>query len=135
MTLREDILNADDRPLIPLEVPEWKKTIHLRAMSGAERDRYMLYLETPAPAPAPGAAAAAGTDDAAKEEEPAMLRSARLLAMTIVEEDGTRSFDPDSAADLELLNGRNGAVLDRLVGEVAEINGLTADEVKDAEEN
>ena len=36
----DDILNADDLPREPVEVPEWGGTVLVQGMSGTDRDRF-----------------------------------------------------------------------------------------------
>lgn len=92
MTLREKIAAADDRPLAPVEVPEWGVTVYLRPMSLRERlDLQSLIGDS-------------GT-----------IKFAPLLARTLLESSGDRIWSDDQVGEVE---DRSPEVIGRL-GELA----------------
>jgi hypothetical protein len=107
MSLRDAILTADDRKTEAVEVPEWGTTVYLRPMSGLERDQW----------------------EAKKVNNNASWAGA-LLASTLCEADGARSF---TLADAEALGNKNGAAIVRLTDAAMRVNGMgrTARESKE----
>lgn len=108
---RDAILAAEDRPTEDVDVPEWGGTVRLRALSGAERDAFETSL----------------LDQRGK---PAAARlqnfRARLLAASIVGEDGQRLF---TDKDIVALGAKSGAVIDRLFERARRLSGMTREEV------
>lgn len=120
----DDILAADDLETREVEVPEWKGTVLIRALSGKERDAYeaSCMIERPAIA----------ADGKRIPGQMTMHRSllnirAKLVGRALVGPDGKRLYkDTEIAA----LGEKSGAVLDRLFDIAAEMAGLTAADVE-----
>jgi len=123
------VATADDRPIVPFQVPEWQnKTVLLRALSSRDRDRWQLRLTS---------------DDYAllsPEEQRAQPKhrmaefvgwAAALVAQTIVTPSGDRLFSDDQAAVLEQ---RNAAAIDRIYVKAQELNGFTATDMAKLED-
>jgi len=106
---RDAILQTNDLPCELVKVPEWGGDVYVRGLNGAERDQL----------------------------EAAMLKdknntyenfSARLVALTAVDENGARLFTNDDSAAL----GRKSAAALRRVAEVAQkLSGVTEADVKE----
>jgi hypothetical protein len=114
VSLRDDILAADDAKVVALEVPEWKRTVHLRVMSGSERDRFEAGIK---PDPKSGRVAVLN------------LR-ARFAVLVVCDETGKRIF---TDADADLLGKKSAAALDRIMEAGSVLNGITEAEVQTLE--
>ena len=116
---KDQILAAQDRRETVVEVPEWGGQIRLMEMSGADRAAYLSSIFK------------YGTNEKGEvtvEGDPTNA-DAKLLARTIVDEDGNRVF---SEEDIIALGQKNGLVLDRLSTEANKLNALTPTAVDDA---
>ncbi len=111
---RDDILAADDLPRESVEVPEWGGAVHLRSMTGTERDAFEV-----------GLMGKTGTN---MEN----IRS-RLITLTAVDEKGERLFPEEG--DVILLGKKSAAALDRLFAVAQRLNGLSARDVEVLEKN
>ena len=114
MTLRESILAAKDTTIVAVEVPEWECTVHVRSLSGSERDRFDAAV-----------IARKGKDGKVR---PDGLR-ALLVSIAACDETGERIF---ADADVDALCGKSASALIRLWDAAAEINGLADDAEADA---
>lgn len=104
---REQILSSSDAKMEKVAVPEWGGDVHIKVMSGAERDRW----------------------EAAAFEGGKVNRDnfrARLLVETICDESGKLLFSP---ADVDALSAKSSAILSRLTPVALKINALTNDDV------
>ncbi len=114
---RDDILNMEDRIRELVQVPQWKRSIWIRSMTGTERDRYE-------------SAGIKWTKDAKGGLEIEGLNTdyvrARLVAMTAVDDDWANLF---SERDVLLLGQRNGAALDLLFTVAKRLSGLSDEDV------
>ena len=109
MSLREQILAADDLPVEEVEVPEWGVTVWVRSLMAHERDALeAVFLR----------------DSEASLEN---LR-ARLCAMCIVDENGERVF---TDADAQVLGRKSARALDRVFEVAQRLNGMSARDVDD----
>lgn len=113
---REDVLNADDAQVTPVEVPEWGGRIYVRAMPGNERDAFELES---ARLRKNGEDALAGM---------AGIR-ARLVARAACDSKGAKLFTLEDVARLGL---KNGQALDRVFDAARALNGMGTEEVADA---
>jgi hypothetical protein len=115
VSLRDQILNSNDRKTAKVETPEWGcGHVHIRTLSHAERNRLNARIQKMRGTP---------------EESDA----GGLMAATVIcDEQGNRVFDD---ADAKALAEKSGAVLDRIVEEWRRLNALTPDEVKAVEKN
>jgi hypothetical protein len=91
MTLTRDaILAANDTKLVEVDIPEWGGKVHVRPMTGAERDSYDMEM------------VATG--------KPENLRG-RMAVRTICDETGKRLF---TDADAEMVGSKCASALDRI---------------------
>jgi len=114
---RDAILGADDRPTVDVEVPEWGGTVRVRGLSGAERDAYEVALAGVRP-------------DGSRRLNLVNVR-ARLIAMTVVDEDGARMF---TDADAEALGAKSGTAMQRVFETAQHLSGLTDEDVEELAE-
>jgi hypothetical protein len=111
---REQILESSDRTTRELGVPEWGGSVHLRTLTGLERDAWektVLAVD--------------------RKKDYAGLR-AQFAALVIGDEKGNRLFGD---ADVELLGQRNAQVLTRIMDAGYAHNGLSGDAVDEMEGN
>jgi hypothetical protein len=111
---KEAILGAPDLAHEDVEVPAWGGTVRVRVMTGAERDEFR---------------AAIATDEGSV---PVGKFSAALLAATLIDDAGIRLFD---IAEIEALQAKSAASLDRPATVAMRINGLGGNAVADAAKN
>lgn len=113
--LKDQILSCEDRPApVPVSVPEWPcKTVHVRVMSGAERDSYDQ-----------------SNYERSKRNEP--ISRAELLVRCICDESGNRTFEDK---DAPALARKNAIVLDRIWDQARRMNGMTAEAAESLEKN
>lgn len=105
MSLKDEILAAEDIEIRPIEVPEW----------GFGKDR-PLHLKTITVKQQAKIAAKISRDGRAANTSP------DYLAASICDESGNLLFtDPK---DIEQLNGKSSRVVERILGVVLEMNGL-----------
>lgn len=112
---RDAILEAHDLPHEDVAVPEWGGTVRVRGLTGAERDAFEASV----------------VGDRGKTMNMRNLR-ARLVAITIVDEDGKRLF---SDADVVALGSKSGAALDRLFSVAQRLSGITHGDIEALEKN
>lgn len=103
-----DILKAEDLDYKEVEVPEWGGTIRLRAMSAVDSLIFLVAMEG---------------------ENKKKQANTRLVAMSVVDENGNKVFTENQLSALE---GKNVRVINRLAEEVLILNGMSAKK-KDAE--
>lgn len=105
---RDDIFKVEDRETRDVDVPEWGGIVRVRALSGAERDQY----------------------DTSRMERlkdgtyvPTLANSrAKLVALSIVDEDGNKLF---TEHDIGRLGLKSAAALTRVADVAMELSGLT----------
>lgn len=114
---REQIMGADDRNTQDVDVPEWGGTVRLRGMSGLERDEYEAGIIAVGP-------------DGKRRVDLKNMR-ARLVAYSIVDEDGGRMFQ---AEDIEALGDKSAAALERVFDVARKLSGLSSDDVEELAE-
>jgi hypothetical protein len=118
--IRAAVLGAQDRAFELVEVPEWGVSLRVMALSGIQRDRYQ------------NSTLVYGTND---QGMPAVTgynpvnSTARLVSMSVVDDDGKPIF---SEADVLDLGDRNATVLERVAAVARQLSGLTADAVEAA---
>lgn len=112
----ELILAALDLPTKDVEVPEWGGTVKVRALTGAERDRFEASMIT--------------EKDETRGEKLVNLR-ARMCAMTIVGEDGRTPVFSDK--QVEKLGEKNARALNRVFEVARELSGFTDKDVAELE--
>jgi len=107
---RDTILAAQDLPMESLNVPEWGGTVHVRVMTGAERDAFEASL-----------IAGGGKTNVANVR-------ARLAVLCICDESGQRLFGDD---DVTPLGQKSAAALDRIFTVAQRINHIGAHDIED----
>jgi hypothetical protein len=110
---RNRILESKDCTYHAFDVPEWGGTLHIKSMSGSERDAFRSAIAD-APAGAVGRFTAA------------------LLVLTLVDEGGVKLFE---LHDIDALAAKSAAVLDRVVQEAMRINGMAEQSAEVATKN
>jgi hypothetical protein len=110
---KAEILGLSDSRIELVEVPEWKTSVHVRTMTGAERDAFE-------------ASCMAG-----KGSNLANIR-ARLCAVCLCDDQGARLF---SDADAEQLGRKSAAALDRIFAAAQKLNRIGAADVEELAKN
>ena len=113
---RDAILAADDLPKELVALPEWGGEVYVRALTGAERDRFE----------------AAMIEQKGKHQTVNMeMIRARLASMTICDEQGKRLF---TDGDVRGLAGKSAAALNRVFEVARRLSGLAAEDVAELAE-
>lgn len=109
---KEQILSADDRKTDIVDVPEWGGLVKIRAMTGAERDRFEQ-----------------DSIEGRGKDTKMNLRNirARLVSLSIVDENNNRLFTRN---DIEALGQKSAAALDRVFGAAQKLSGLADSDVE-----
>lgn len=120
MSLADDILNCNDSTIEPCPVKEWGeagKQLHLRLMTGAQRDAWetQCYLRRQS------------GDELFYEN-----MKARFLALCLCDDKGELVFRPDQ---VEALGKKSGAVLARIWKKALALNKLGKDDVDELVKN
>lgn len=118
-TLRERILAADDRQFEEIWVPEWDEHVRVRGLTGAERDSYEASI----------------TDQRSGSMNTRVIITnlrAKLVALSIVDEDGSRVF---SEKDVVALGGKSARALQRIFEVCQKLNALTDEDVDELTKN
>lgn len=113
MLSKDQILNAKDIKVEEIDVPEWGGSVFVRVMSGKERDAFERTID----------------DSAGNKRE---NFRARLAALVISDDKGSRLFDEKDIASLAL---KSALALDRVCKAGMHLNGVGADEVEELEKN
>ena len=108
--LRRQILEANDRPVKELPIPEWGCTVFIRTMSAGERDRY----------------------EAAHLANPYLDARARLAAETVCDEAGNKLFSPE---DVAALSQKSCKALDRIFAVAMRHNGVSKEDIDELKKN
>jgi hypothetical protein len=114
---REDILAATDITRELVQVPEWGGAVYVKALSGFDRDRYEQSL----------------LQGKGKNRD-LNLRNARakLVALTVVNEEGQRIFSDD---DVLALGTKSAAALTRVFDVAQRLSGLTDEDLEELSKN
>ncbi|MEM8873670.1 MAG: hypothetical protein AAGD32_05360 [Planctomycetota bacterium] len=114
MSLKDTILQTRPRKAQKLHVPEWDVDVYVHAMTSAEKEAW---------------------EDSITDRK-GRVRKKNLRADLAVEvlrdADGNRIFDRD---DVELLAEQPASALSRVYDLAMKLNGVTADDVDELEEN
>ncbi len=115
--IRETILASDDLPRESINVPEWGMDLHIRTLTGAEREDFENVVQH--------ASAGKGGMD---------LRGLKikLVLSTLCTEDGELVFD---STDQLLLNGKSASAIDRIFQVSQRLSGLTNEDADEMVEN
>lgn len=114
---RDQILKAQDLPTEDVSVPEWGGTVRVRALTGAERDAF---------------------EQSIVEQRGRSTRMnlqnlrAKLVALTVVDEEGNRIF---SDSDAKLLGKKSALALNRVFEVAQKLSGLTSEDVEELTKN
>lgn len=113
MSLAEDILAADDLPMLAVEVPEWPvKVVHVRTLSGTEYEAF---------------------EKAVHGEKPGSpMVMARAAAASVCLESGELIF---SEADIPALAKKSSKPQRRLFKAFLKLNGTDDEAIKELEKN
>jgi len=106
---REQILGAQDRKVIELDVPEWGGTIRLRSMSGLAAEEYIKAVQ-----------------DAKTDFEPLLL----LISSSVIGDDNELMFP--APEDVKGLASKNLSALKHVSEACMEVNGFNQEEVAEA---
>lgn len=115
MLTRDSILSAADLPTEEVKTPEWGGSVHVRTMSGTERDAFEQSII-----------------DAKKGATSLANVRAKLAVRVICDADGNRLF---TDTDADALGRKSGKALDRVFEVAQRLNGIGAKEVKELEGN
>lgn len=102
------ILAADDRKIIPIDVPEWGGQVFLRAMSGKDRDSF--------------------ENELVNEKQTGRIANMRALlcVRVICDESGARIFDD---GDVAALGEKSAPALARVFTAATKLNGIGSEAV------
>lgn len=112
---KADILGADDRKPVEVEVPEWGGTVLVALMSGEARDCFEFE-----------------SYQSRQRGEPAVNLRARIAARCMVDADGNRLF---GESDIDALGKKSGAALDRVFDVACRVNKIGPQDIDDLEGN
>lgn len=115
MDLRQHILNVDDKKVIPLEVPEWKTTVHLRAWTAGER-----------------ASIQRAWREADKTGKGFESLSARVAVISLCDESGVKLFTDEH---IPALQNKCASALELILNSALELNGLSGEAVAEAKKD
>jgi hypothetical protein len=108
---KDSILAAADMTTETVECPEWGGPVHVRTLSGTERDAFEASM----------------LDAKGKGASNLANIRARLLVRALCDDSGNRLF---ADADADALGRKSAKVLDRLFDVAQRINGLGAKDVE-----
>lgn len=113
---KDDFLKADDRATEEVDLsdlPGYHGSVLVRALTGEERDRFEASMFT---------------RRGDKLEPNVHNLRAKLVAWTVVDDDGQQVFDP---AEVELIGKKSAAALSRIYDAAARLSGLSEKDVKE----
>lgn len=115
---KADILSAEDRKTVDVDVDEWGGTVRLREMSGRERDKFESdFVQTK------GGETVENYDN---------LR-ARLVAACAVDENLNKLFP--KAEDVKALGNKSASALNKVWKAAQKLNGMTEADVEELVED
>jgi hypothetical protein len=114
---RDAILQAQDLPRELVDVPEWGGSVYVRALTGAERDAFETSI----------------VEQRGKSTKMNLKNiRAKLVALTVVDEEGNRIF---SDSDASALGKKSAAALDRVFEVAQRLSGLRPEDVEELSKN
>lgn len=115
---RDDILNADDLRIEVVQVPEWGGVVHIRTLTGLQREKYVESIRRV-------------TGSGRKQSVEIILQQsgAKLAAQTICDERGNLLF---KETDIPKLSAKSSRALQRVIDASARLNGLDEEAEADA---
>jgi len=114
MLTPDQIENTDDLEIRKISVPEWGGHVFVRTMSAGERDRFV---------------SSSIEQNTGRARTDVANITARLLARTVCDESGKLLF-PDLTQGQNVFARKSARACDRIFDVAAELNALTAEEVK-----
>jgi len=111
---RDDILGINDLPYEDVLIPEWgNRYVRVRALTGAERDAFEQSI----------------VEQRGKSTRMNLKNiRAKLVALTVVDEDGKRVFSDE---DAELLGRKSAVALNRIFEVAQRLSGLRPEDVEE----
>ena len=106
MLTRDAILSADDLRTLVVSVPEWGGDVTVRELTGTERDEYESSVVR---------------TDGDKVSVDARDMRAKLVVMSVVDEDGKRLF---TVQDVKALGAKSAKALDRIMDVARSLSGI-----------
>ena len=116
---KHDILNCQDFKTTTIDVDCWGQ-VCIRELSANERVELVSIAQ--------------GKDGEVANED-ATLFYTKLVAMSLVDDKGSRLFDPNNPDDLEALKTRAWQRLEHMAEKVMAFNGMSDDEQEDTAKN
>ncbi|MFS1524753.1 hypothetical protein ACL7TT_11655 [Microbulbifer sp. 2304DJ12-6] len=113
---KTEILGADDLLYEEVAVPEWGGTVRVRNLTGGERDQFEAYCVS---------AGQNGVGGLNKVR-------ATAVSLTVVDKNGERLF---TEGDVEALNKKSGAALDRVFTVAQRLNKLSEADIEELKKN
>lgn len=114
---RDAILQAKDLPKELVAVPEWGGEVYVRALTGAERDSFEQSM----------------LEQKGKSSKMNLKNvRAKLVALTVVDEDEKRLFSDD---DVKFLGNKSAAALNRIFEVAQRLSGLRPEDVEELTKN
>ena len=109
---REAILNIQDLKTEEVEVPEWGGAVLVRALTGAERDQFEATV----------------VETKGKNTRVNLVNArAKLVAMSVVDEEGNKLFTP---ADVAALGKKSAAALARIFDVAMRLAGISEKDIE-----
>ena len=115
---KDQILESNDLKNEAVDVPQWGGTVYVRTMTGADRDQFEASMVTV-------------LADGTRKADLTNLR-AKLVALTIVDENGARLFE---ASDVDRLGLKSAAAIESVFAVAQRLNGLGAKAEDEAVKN
>jgi len=114
---KELILQAKDLPIELVEVPEWGGSVYVRGLTGAERDSFE-----------------AGIVQLKGKSQTVNMKNvrAKLLQLTIVDENGNRLFNVEEIASI---GAKSAMALERLFNVASRLSGITPEDAEELAKN
>ena len=106
MSLREQILAAQDLPSQKIHVPEWGCLVNVRTLTGRERDRF----------------------EGQQSRDPYTDIRARLAVLCLVDDEGKQLF---TAEDIPALTAKSSRALDRVFAVAVKLSGISKEDVEE----
>lgn len=114
---KEDIVNARDLKIEKVEIPEWEGIVCVRGLTGTERDDFeeSIYL-----------------GKSGSQEMNFRNFRAKLVSLTMVDEEGNRLFSLD---DVEELGKKSANALERIYRVAEKLSGFRKKDVDELTKN
>jgi len=120
---REDILQIDDLPTEDVYVEPWGAWVRVRALTAGERDAYQNSMFE---------VRHRGRGQPPEIRYKPEKASARLVALSVIDEQGNRLF---TEADVEALARKNARAIDIIAAVARRLSGLDEEALEEAEGN